>query len=195
MLLSDSQKAAVDSIIAAKSAAYGVDQNVIRAIIQQESDWDINARLWEPTLNVASIGLMQVLTTTASSVAGHVVTEADLFDPNINIDIGTHYLQTLQNQYGSQGLQAVFAAYNAGSPRMTSDGSFVNQGYVDKVMAFYTMYADLGAGAQIAADTYQKMTGGPATGNPSSPIGMLLISGSILLLDAFKVFRSIRKAT
>jgi len=187
--LTEAQQAAVDQIIASKSTQYNVDESLIRAVIQQESNWDINARLWEPKLNTPSIGLMQVLVTTASSVAGTLIAEDQLYDPNINIDIGVKYLGMLQNQFGSQGLQAVIASYNAGSPRFTSEGSFINQDYVDKVMMYYEMFESMGnTVGQIAAETVQRMTGGPRVGSEDSPLGMFLLTGAILLLDVYKVF-------
>lgn len=181
--LTTNQQTAIDQIIASNSSQYGVDQNLIRAFIQQESNWDINARLWEPTLNEASIGLMQVLVTTAASILGRAVTEQELYDPNLNIAVGTHYINTLQTQYGSQGINAVISAYNAGHPISS------NTDYVDKVLTYYKMFVDLGATAgQYAADTLQKMTGGPSTGSASSPLGMMLISAAVLLFDVFKFF-------
>lgn len=190
MSLTSEQQAAIDQIIAQKSQQYGVEQSLIRAIIEQESNWNINARLWEPSLNTASVGLMQVLVPTAASVLGHAVTEDQLYDPNVNIDVGVHYLSMLQSQYGSQGLQAVISAYNGGRPLVNQAGTYNNQGYVDKVMSYYYMYTNWNPTvAQITASSYSKMTGGPETGSPDSPIGMLLISGAMLLLDAYKIFR------
>lgn len=192
MSLNTEQQASVDAIIVQKSAQYSIPINLIRAVIQQESNWDLNARLWEPTKNEASAGLMQVLPSTANWILGrenNPLTESQLYDPNINIDAGVKYLSYLQGRYGQQGIESVIASYNAGSPRLTQAGAFVNQGYVDKVLQYLSMYDSLGDAAQIAATTYSKLTGGPESGSPDSPIGLMLLSAAILLFDVFKFTR------
>ncbi len=52
------------------------------------------------------------------------------------VGIGTLYLEKLKNRfYGQYGWRGVAAAYNAGSPRLQGDGTFINQDYVDRVAA------------------------------------------------------------
>jgi hypothetical protein len=46
------------------------------------------------------------------------------------------HLKNKFRKYGNQGLDAVIASYNAGSPRLNSKGKFYNQGYVDKVKEY-----------------------------------------------------------
>lgn len=183
------QRAAVDNIIAQKAQQYSVNIHLIRAVIQQESNWDVNARLWEPSKNEASAGLMQVLPSTANWILGTTLTEAQLYDPNTNIDAGVKYLSYLQGRYGQAGMDDVIAAYNAGSPRFTQAGAFVNQSYVDKVLQYMTMYESLGAGAQYAASAYSKLTGGPESGSADVPIVLVALSAGILLFDIFKYTR------
>ena len=187
------QQAAVDILIAQKAQTYSLDPSLIRAIIQQESNWNINARLWEPRLNEASVGLMQVLVSTATQVLGYTVTEQQLYDPNLNLEAGCKFLLQLMGRFAQQGIDAVIAAYNAGSPRFTSAGVFVNQSYVDKVDQYYGMYVNLGGAAQTVASTYSKLTGGPESGSPDSPTGLFVLSAAILFFDVFKFWHKTRK--
>lgn len=56
--------------------------------------------------------------------------------PDNGILYAGHHLNRLARRYlADHGWQGVAAAYNAGSPRIVQSGSFVNQGYVDKVAA------------------------------------------------------------
>lgn len=78
-----------------------------------------------------SVGLMQIMLSTARSLGfrGHF---GELFDPETNIRYGTEYLRRLKAQY--QGELDMIAAYNAGQPRKSPDGRYLNQDYVQKVL-------------------------------------------------------------
>lgn len=56
------------------------------------------------------------------------------------VHFGCAYLAALFQRFGWAGLPGVIAAYNAGSPRYTDSGAFVNQGYVSKVFAARDKY-------------------------------------------------------
>ena len=88
----------------------------------------------------ASWGLMQVMGATARWLG---YTEPDLpalCDPAIGLKYGCLYLA---RQTKRHGLAAGVAAYNAGSVvRVTADGPYINQGYVDKVMARMAAFED-----------------------------------------------------
>ncbi len=52
------------------------------------------------------------------------------------VHYGVKHLHSLRRRFlGKHGWAGVVAAYNAGSPRHSDDGRWVNQGYVDKVRA------------------------------------------------------------
>lgn len=107
-----------------------------RAIIARESAWNPGALRWEPQLNDGSYGLMQVLHATAKMYQPEV-TPGELFIPAVNIGIGVRHLQMLLGRYS---LNDAIAAYNAGSPRRGADGLYINQGYVNDVLTYYTFY-------------------------------------------------------
>lgn len=90
-------------IIAEMSAKYGVPQDLIRAVIQQESGANANARS-----NVGAMGLMQLMPGTANDMG---VTNA--YDPKQNIEGGTKYLAT-QLRYSDGNIPLALAAYNGG---------------------------------------------------------------------------------
>jgi soluble lytic murein transglycosylase len=92
--------------------AKGVDPYLIAAIIREESQYDVKA-----VSRVGAIGLMQVMPTTANSVAQRVglpaVGREDLFDQETNIRIGVRYVEQLLEQF-SGNLVYTIASYNAG---------------------------------------------------------------------------------
>ena len=131
---------AYEDIIDSASKSYQIPVEVIKAVIRVESNWDPNAKRYEAHINDTSWGLMQLLTNTARYVAGNpALTSSQILQPTLNIMLGTKYLRDQLNKYGT--MDAALAAYNAGSPKPTSGGVYVNQSYVDKVntwIAYYT---------------------------------------------------------
>lgn len=82
----------------------------------------------------ASWGLMQVM----GAVAREHGFKGDFFtelctEPTDAIEVGCQRLAACVRRWGA--IQKAIAAYNAGSPRIDSDGRFENQAYVDKVLA------------------------------------------------------------
>lgn len=131
---------------------HNVDPNLVKAIIKQESAWDVNASRYETHLNDTSWGLMQVLLKTARWMLNNdKLTIQDLIKPEVNIEAGTRYLAYLSGKYPNN-IQDVMSSYNAGSPRRNKDGSRVNQQYVDKISRNYAMYKTLGPAVDIATN-------------------------------------------
>lgn len=95
------------------SEKFNVDPYIIAAIINVESKYDKNA-----ISNKDARGLMQIAPITGQWASEELRIEdfniEDLFEPELNIMIGTWYLNTL-NQEFDNNLQLVLAAYNAGS--------------------------------------------------------------------------------
>ena len=92
------------------SKKYGVEKELIFAIIKNESNFNENA-ISKSNAN----GLMQVMKSTAEEVANKYninLTDDNIFEPEINIEIGTIYISILLNKYGNNEL--ALAAYNAG---------------------------------------------------------------------------------
>ncbi len=98
---------------AIRSAAVqrGLDPYLVLALARQES-------LFNPQANSSSDarGLMQLLPSTARKVAaqsGMAPGPLDLFDPALNLQLGTTYLKSLFEMFGGDQFRAV-AAYNGG---------------------------------------------------------------------------------
>ena len=64
---------------------YGVDYEMVKAVIQTESDWNHKA-----VSTSGAIGLMQVLPSTAMSE--FKTPKKDLYDPYVNVTVGIKYL-------------------------------------------------------------------------------------------------------
>jgi len=98
------------TIVISAAARHTVDPFLIEALMRQESRFDPQAH--SPA---DAYGLMQLLPQTARRVAanGRPVVPALLVEPDINIDLGTRYLNELLDRYAGNVLKAL-AAYNGG---------------------------------------------------------------------------------
>ena len=139
---------------------YAVEYNVydllIYSIIKAESNFNEKANS-----HAEAIGLMQLMENTAietcESIDGKTITEDELYQPEVNIKIGTYYFSTLLSKYSNIGL--ALAAYNAGMGRVDNwikEGTIKADGsdlenipfketnlYVRKVLNIYEKYKQL----------------------------------------------------
>ncbi len=94
------------------SRDHGVDPFLVAAVIRAESGFRPRA-----VSSRGAQGLMQVMPATGAWVARNMgrppLQAGELFDPEVNIAIGTWYLAHLQRQFGPDPVP-VLAAYNAG---------------------------------------------------------------------------------
>lgn len=99
------------------STEFNLDPFLVLSIIKVESNFNENA-----ISSKNARGLMQIGETTAKWAAEELKIEdfriEDLFDPEINILIGTWYMNNLLNQFGNT--EVALAAYNAGSGNVTN---------------------------------------------------------------------------
>ena len=137
------------------SQQYNVEENLIYAIIKAESNFKANA-----ISHQNAKGLMQLMEPTAKDVAkrfGIELTDDNIIEPETNINIGTKYISTLLDKYGS--VEVALAAYNAGSGNVDKwiqngiikeDGSDIENVpyketnmYVRKILRDYKIYMEL----------------------------------------------------
>jgi soluble lytic murein transglycosylase len=99
-------------LIQQKAQERGLDPYLVLALIRQESLFDARAR--SPA---AALGLMQLIPPTAARVAKQLglptPSQDMLFQPEVNIALGTQYLKDLLQRYSNNWFKAL-AAYNAG---------------------------------------------------------------------------------
>lgn len=131
----------LEPIIQKVAQKYNVPASLIKAIIQVESNWDINASRYEANVKDASWGLMQVLLKTARDILGKPnLTISELQQPETNIEAGTAYLAYQLKRY-NRSIPDAIAAYNAGSAKFDPiTRMYSNQSYVNKVYGYYVMY-------------------------------------------------------
>jgi hypothetical protein len=101
-------------LIRAAAKRYSVDADLITSVIAAESNFDPKA-----ISRRNARGLMQLLPTTAAHLG-----VKNIFDPQENIDAGTHYLSDLLFLYKND-LALTLAAYNAGPERVQRYGQRV----------------------------------------------------------------------
>lgn len=97
-----------ENIVQAHSSTYSVDENLIYAIIQNESNFFPFAKS-----KADARGLMQITPITwqhAEQTLGF--NNSDFYDKNLNIKVGTWYLSYLKNIYKDEKLAIM--AYNCG---------------------------------------------------------------------------------
>lgn len=121
-----------EPIIQKASRQYGVDAELIRAVIKAESNFNPRA-----VSHAGAQGLMQLMPATARGLG-----VSNSFDPEQNIMAGTRFLKDLLDRYRGD-LDSALAAYNWGPgnvdrrpdrlPRETRD-------YLVKVKQFYVSY-------------------------------------------------------
>jgi len=112
------------------ASRFGVDPNLVRAVIATESNFDPGA-----VSPKGARGLMQLMPSTAARFGVQ-----DIFDPMQNIQGGVRYLRYLLDHFGGD-LVLALAAYNAGENVVQDRGRVPNyretREYVDRVLALY----------------------------------------------------------
>lgn len=178
-----------DGLIKPIALKYAVEPELIKAFIALESNFNPAASRAEPQLKPRldvpglgkggdkSYGLMQVLYRTAWDL-GYRGRAEGLFDPETSIKLGTRFIADNVRAAKARrwGLDSAISAYNAGgSADRPGDGKrrttakdgkingvlapFVNQAYVNRVLAYYSHFKIRTAEARAA----------PSPNNPPGP--------------------------
>jgi soluble lytic murein transglycosylase-like protein len=124
-----------DDVIREASTLYQIPEELVRAVIKVESDYDPRA-----VSRVGAQGLMQLMPGTAERMQVR-----DIFDPRENILGGVRYLRILANMFNGD-LQLTIAGYNAGENAVVKHGGIPpydeTEDYVVKVLTYYKRYRD-----------------------------------------------------
>lgn len=129
--------AALWDLARSAGAAHGVDPTLIMAVMQVESHFNPAA----VNTNDPSYGLMQMLPSTATLLAGRTVSGQELLDnPPLAVDLGAQYLAMGLARYGNTG--DAIAAYNAGVVRRNAAGQYVNSSGSTKVDTYVNNVLD-----------------------------------------------------
>jgi len=108
----DSRPRAYASIVDAAARRYGIDPNLLFAVMRVESIY--NRRIIS---TVGAIGLMQIMPSTGRRIAQHLGVDdfkvADLLDPKVNVDFAAWYLSSLIKRFDGR-LPLAIASYNGG---------------------------------------------------------------------------------
>jgi len=144
-------------LIRAAAKRYSVDADLITSVIAAESNFDPKA-----ISRRNARGLMQLLPATAT----HLGVE-NIFDPQENIDAGTHYLSDLLLLYKND-LALTLAAYNAGPERVHRYGQRVPPfaetiSYVRRVKQTYNQRKASGPPVKILAGSTAATVTSPPT--------------------------------
>jgi len=120
--------------------AYRYEPLFYRRYIKNKDHWKNNPYYYSPRRVSASYGLVQIMYTTAYSVGFRGEPE-DLYDPRLNIDVGTAYIAS-RFQVKNHGWDPpkIACAYNAGSVRVTNSnawGMYHHPGHLDRWIPSY----------------------------------------------------------
>ena len=146
-------KRAYETEINAAAEKYGLDPNLVFAVVRTESSFDPHA-----VSSAGAQGLMQLMDVAAEWVAMRTGTEFEkerVFEPEYNLDLGCYLLSYLMERYNGD-IRFAAAAYNAGSgavDRWLADPEYYDgetlkipygetKNYVEKVLNAYEKYTE-----------------------------------------------------
>ncbi|MBI3654732.1 MAG: lytic transglycosylase domain-containing protein [Acidobacteria bacterium] len=123
---------AYDVMVRQSAAKYGVDPNLVFALMKQESGYNSRAVSYK-----GACGLMQLMPGTARRFG-----VTNIFDPAQNIDAGVRYLRFLLDMFNGD-VQLALAGYNAGENAVVNSGYQIpryreTQNYVKVISAKYS---------------------------------------------------------
>ncbi|MFC7063642.1 lytic transglycosylase domain-containing protein [Halobacillus seohaensis] len=117
----------LSALIKEASEKNGVDESLVRSVVQAESNFDANV-----VSHAGAQGLMQLMPETAKGLG-----VTDPFDPQENLMGGTKYLRQMMDRYNGDEKLAL-AAYNAGPGNVDKYGGIPpfeeTQNYVKKIV-------------------------------------------------------------
>jgi soluble lytic murein transglycosylase-like protein len=125
-----------DTWIRQAATLYQIPEELVRAVIKVESDYDPRA-----VSPVGAVGLMQLMPETAMRMQVR-----DIQDPRENIFGGVRFLRVLANAFNGD-LALTIAGYNAGEAAVQKYGGIPpyaeTQAYVTRVIQYYGRYRSM----------------------------------------------------
>lgn len=123
-------KSQILNIVSSIAKKYEVDENLVKAVIKQESGFKSDA-----VSKAGAMGLMQLMPATARGLG-----VSDPLNPIQNVDGGVRYLKQMLSKYNGNVILAL-AAYNAGSGAVDKYNGVPpyaeTQNYVKSILANY----------------------------------------------------------
>ena len=142
--LSERERVRLAHAIVQEARRHGLEPDLVMAVIEVES-----AGYHLAESHVGAMGLMQLLPSTAQELAGKLEIEwmgpDTLFDPIINVQLGTAYLRELADRYDGN-VNIALAAYNWGPGRIDRRlrrGATLPSLYIEQVRSAVDRYADV----------------------------------------------------
>jgi soluble lytic murein transglycosylase-like protein len=148
--LPERERIALAHTIVREAKAQNLDPGLVMAVIEVES-----AGYHLAESRVGALGLMQLLPSTGRELAGKLDVPwkgpDTLFDPTINVRLGTAYLRELADRYDGS-LSTALAAYNWGPGRIDRRirrGATVPSKYIEQVMSAVDRYTAIQVTTQL----------------------------------------------
>ena len=148
-------------LVARESAVSGIDPYLVYSLMKQESLFD--PRAVSPAF---AYGLMQLLPSTARRVSGNAdIGGEDLFDPALNIRLGSAYLAELSRRFSGDAV-FMLAGYNAGEAAADTWRTRYGKLDIDETIERITYRETRDYVKKVLANyrNYLRLYGGPLSG-------------------------------